>query len=76
MKVDYNLVLKISIVLASLAFAVMTFGFFILIVYVREGWPWGIYFIISGLLYIPGISGIVWGNQLKTKARVEALRID
>ena len=87
---NYKRLFKIAMVFTSLGIFFMTMMFFIILVYTKDlddvnadptGFSqvfltWRMWFIGMIVCYVPGISGLVYANKLKTKAREEALKID
>ena len=85
---NYKRLFKIAMVFTSLGIFFMTMMIFIILVYTKDmddvmknpfsrvflRYP--MWLILCLVCYVPGISGLVYANSLKAKAREEALRID
>lgn len=85
---NYKRLFKIAMVITSLGLFFMTMMIFIVLVYRKDmddvmknpfskvflRYP--MWLILSLVCFIPGISGLVYANNLKSKAREEALKID
>jgi len=83
-KRDYKKLFKIGTIISGIAFFCMTMMFFVLIVYSKDdlvfqinpGLVWFTWAIPSAILYAIGIPILITANNIKTKEREEALRID
>lgn len=85
---NYKRLFKISMILTSMGIFFMTMMMFIVLVYSKDmddvlknpfsklflRYP--MWLILMLVCYVPGLSGLVYANKLKSKAREEALRID
>ncbi len=85
---NYKRLFKISTILTSLGIFFMTMMMFIVLVYHKDlddvvKNPFSnvflrapMWLILMAVTFIPGISGLIYANKLKSKAMEEALRID